>query len=145
MDGKAVLVIGWVMDLVLPEGDIAHGDIEEIFSIGGLKASDGDVRLGVQLLGDAPGDAVQLHAVWPGRGHTFVLEAVQFAVGDEAAPGRFHSGADGAELDRVLVSVGVEQDSVGHDGLPAFQILILGAKKREGYRNPSRLGTAHLK
>ena len=47
VDAEIVLVIGWVMDLVLPEGDIAHGDIEEIYSIGGLKDSDGDVRLRV--------------------------------------------------------------------------------------------------
>ena len=58
-------------------------------------------------------------------------ETVQLAVGDVEALGGFHAGADGAELDGVLVGVGVEHDSVGH-GDVFLSDLILGAEKAGG-------------
>ena len=63
MDGKTELVVSPVVDLVLSKGHVADGKVEEIPPVGGFKACHGNVRLGVKLLGNAPGDAVQLHTV----------------------------------------------------------------------------------
>ena len=52
-----------IVDLVLTERHIAHRQIIEITAVGGLKASHGNVSLRIQHLGNAPGNAVQLHAV----------------------------------------------------------------------------------
>ena len=63
VNGKAEFVISPVVDLILSKGDIADGKVEEIPPVGGFKACHGNVRLGIELLGNAPGDAVQLHTV----------------------------------------------------------------------------------
>ena len=52
-----------IVDLVLTERHIAHRQIVEITAVGGLKTGYGNVCLRVQLLGDAPGDAVQFHTI----------------------------------------------------------------------------------
>ena len=63
VNGKTELVVSPVVDLVLSKGHVADGKVEEIPPVGGFKACHGNVRLGVKLLGNAPGDAVQLHTV----------------------------------------------------------------------------------
>ena len=63
MNGKAELVVSPVVDLILSKGHVADGKVEEIPPVGGFKARHGNVRLGVKLLGNASGDAVQLHTV----------------------------------------------------------------------------------
>ena len=63
VNGKTELVISPVIYLILSERDVAHGKVIEVFSVRCLKARDGNVRLGIKLLGNTSGDAVQLHAV----------------------------------------------------------------------------------
>ena len=63
MDGKAQLVVGTVVDLILPERYIANGYIIEITSIRGFKACHGDVGAWIKLLCNTTGDRIQLHAV----------------------------------------------------------------------------------
>ena len=60
---KVQLVVGFVIDLILTERYIADGKVKEVTPVGGLKAAYCDVRLGIELLCDAPGNWVQLHAV----------------------------------------------------------------------------------
>ena len=60
---KIQLVVGFVVDLILTERYIADGKVKEVTPIGGLKAAYCDVRLGIELLCDAPGNRVQLHTV----------------------------------------------------------------------------------
>ena len=63
VDGESQLVVRLIVDLILTERHIAHRQIIEITAVGGLKASHGNVSLRIQHLGNAPGNAVQLHAV----------------------------------------------------------------------------------
>ena len=63
VNGKTELVISPVIYLILSERDVAHGKVIEVFSVRCFKARDGNVRLGIKLLGNTSGDAVQLHAV----------------------------------------------------------------------------------
>jgi len=65
VDGESQLVICLIVDLVLTKGHVAHRQIVEISAVGSLKTGNGNVGLRVQLFGDAPGDAVQFHAVQP--------------------------------------------------------------------------------
>ena len=51
------------MDLVLAKRHVADGKVEEAGAVRRLKARDGNVGFGVELLGYAPGDAVQLYSV----------------------------------------------------------------------------------
>ena len=51
VDGKAQLVVGFVVDLILAERHIADGKIVEVPPVGGLKPHHGDVRFGIKLLG----------------------------------------------------------------------------------------------
>ena len=63
VNGKTELVVSPVVDLVLSKGHVADGKVEEIPSVGSFKARHGNIRLGIELLGDSAGDAVQLHTV----------------------------------------------------------------------------------
>ena len=63
VDGEPQLVVRLIVDFVLTERHIAHRQIVEIMAVGGLKTSHGNVSLRIQHLGNAPGDAVQFHAV----------------------------------------------------------------------------------
>ena len=63
VDGKSQLVVRLIVDLVLTKGHVAHGKVVEITAVGGLKISNSNISLRIQLFGDAPGDAVQLYAV----------------------------------------------------------------------------------
>ena len=68
---KTELVISPVVDLVVAEWHVADGDVKEVPSVRGFKARDRDIRLGIELLGDASGDAVQLYAVQAAALHSF--------------------------------------------------------------------------
>ena len=69
VDGKAEPVVSPVIDLILSKGYVAHGEVEEVLSVGGFKARHGNIRLGIELLCDAPRDGIQLHAVEPAAFH----------------------------------------------------------------------------
>ena len=63
MNGKTELVKSPVIYLILPEGHVADDKIEEVLSVCGFKARNGDVGFGIELLCDASRQAVQFHAV----------------------------------------------------------------------------------
>ena len=63
MDGKTQLVESRVIHTILSKGDIADCQVIEIFLAGLLKAGDGDVCIGIQLLGDPTGETVQLNTI----------------------------------------------------------------------------------
>ena len=69
MDGKTELVKSPVADLILSKRHVAHGEVEEVLSVGGFKARHGNIRLGIELLCDASRDGIQLHAVEPAALH----------------------------------------------------------------------------
>ena len=72
MDLEIQPVIRLVTYLVVSEWHVAYGHIKEIIlKIGLLKAADTDIRLGVKLLCNAPGESVKLHAVQPAVLHRF--------------------------------------------------------------------------
>ena len=71
VDAEIQLVVGFVVDLILTERYIADGKVKEVTPVGGLKAAYCDVRLGIELLCDAPGNRVQLHAVQTAVSHFF--------------------------------------------------------------------------
>ena len=64
MNEEVVLIIALVRHLGLPEGDIADCSVKEaVGKICTLKALHRDAIFLIQLLGDPPGNTVQLHAV----------------------------------------------------------------------------------
>ena len=66
---KTELVISPVIYLILSERHIADSKVKEVASVCGFKASHGNVGLGVKLLCNASGDAVQLHTVQAAVSH----------------------------------------------------------------------------
>ena len=68
-DGESQLVVRLVVDLVVAEGYVAHRQIVEVTPVCGLKTGNSNVSLRIQHLGNAPGDAVQFHAVQPAVCH----------------------------------------------------------------------------
>ena len=79
VDGEAQLVIGLVVHLVVAEGYIPDTEVEEVPPVGGLETGHLDVRLRVQLLGDAPGDGVQLHTIEAAARHAVREQAKEIA------------------------------------------------------------------
>ena len=71
MNRKTQPVIGWVIDLILSEGNIAHGKVKEVSAVCFLKTADGDISFGVQLLGDPAGDGIQFYTVQAAALHLF--------------------------------------------------------------------------
>ena len=69
VDGKTELVKSPVADLILSKGYVAHGEVEEVLSVGGFKAGHGNIRLWIELLCDSAGNTVQFHAVEPAAFH----------------------------------------------------------------------------
>ena len=65
--------------MVLAKRHVADGEVEEAGAVRRLEARDGDVRFRVKLLGDSPGDAVQLHAVELAVCHVFRQQAEEVA------------------------------------------------------------------
>lgn len=58
VDRKTEFVISTVIHLVLTERHITDSEVKEISLVGGLKAGNGNICLGVKLLCDSPCDAV---------------------------------------------------------------------------------------
>ena len=64
MNRKAQPVIRLVIDLIAAKRHITHSHIKEVFGITDtLVALDSDAGTLIELLGDAPRQAVQLHTV----------------------------------------------------------------------------------
>ena len=61
MNVEIQLVVGFVIDLILTKRHIADGKVKEVPPVSGLKAAYCDVRLGIELLCDTPGNRVKLH------------------------------------------------------------------------------------
>ena len=80
MNGKAQLVISRVIHLILSERDIADGEVKEITRVIRLFVTAHiDSGFWIKLLRDAPGNAVQLHAVELGVAHAIRQEAEEIA------------------------------------------------------------------
>ena len=63
MNVEIQLVVGFVIDLILTKRHIADGKVKEVPPVSGLKAAYCDVRLGIELLCDTPGNRVKLHTI----------------------------------------------------------------------------------
>ena len=79
VNGKTELVVSPVVDLIVAKGHVADGEVEEVTPVRRFKARDGDVGLGIKLLRDAPGDAVQLHTVQAAGLHSFRQHSEEIA------------------------------------------------------------------
>ena len=79
MDGEAQPVVGLVIHFIVTKGDIPDTEVEEVPPVGGLETGHLDVRLRVQLLGDAPGDGVQLHTIEAAARHAVREQAEEIA------------------------------------------------------------------
>jgi len=79
VDGETELVISTVVYLVLTERHVADSEVIEVSSVGGLKACDSNVCLGVKLFCNSPCDAVQFHAVELAVLHRFGQTAKEVA------------------------------------------------------------------
>ena len=137
VNGKTELVVSPVVDLVLSKGHVADGKVEEIPSVDGFKACHGNVCLGIELLGDSAGDAVQLHTVQAASLH--LLREKPEKVPD--AHGRLQdvAGLEAHAADSLIDCldnrgagvVGVEGGGAGGGvflrGKHAFQLIVLGA------------------
>ena len=66
---KTELVVSPVIHLILSKRYVAHRKVKKVPAVRGFKARQGNVCLGIELLGDAAGDAVQLHAVQTAAPH----------------------------------------------------------------------------
>ena len=71
MNRKTQAIIGWVIDLILPEGNIAYGEVKEVTTVCFFKTADGDIGFGIKLLGDPAGDGIQFHTVQAAVLHLF--------------------------------------------------------------------------
>ena len=80
------LVVGFVVDLILTKRHIADGKVIKVPPVGGLEPRYGNVSLGVELLGNPPGNRVQLHAIQLASGHTLRQHTEEIA----HAAGRLH-------------------------------------------------------
>ena len=76
---EAQLVVCLVRNLIVAEGNVAHGQVEKVPVVGGFKARHGNMGLGVQVSCDAPGNAVQLHAVQAAACHGIREQAEKVA------------------------------------------------------------------
>ena len=127
VDGESQPVIRLVVDLVAAKGHVAHGHIEEVLGIiDALVTLNGNAGVLIELLGDASGEAVQLHAVQfrPGHGLRQTAEEVAHAAGrlQDVAGLEAHVGEgiiDGPDDHRGSI-VGIE------GGRPRGRILVLG-------------------
>ena len=63
MNREAQLVIGLICHLIVAKRHIAHRQVEEVTAICGFKTSHRNISFGIELLGNASGDGIQLHTV----------------------------------------------------------------------------------
>ena len=134
------LVVGFVVDLILTERYIADGKVKEVTPVGGLKAAYCDVRLGIELLCDVPGNRVQLHAVQTAVSHFLRQHTEEIAHTHRWLQNisglkshTAHRFIDGLN-DRRAGVMGVEGGASGGDiflrGQQLFQLGILGSPCR---------------
>ena len=68
MDAEVITVVSGVVHLDGIEGDVADDHIKELIRVTGmLEACNLDIRAGIKVLCDMPGDGFDFHAVQPGR------------------------------------------------------------------------------
>ena len=63
----------------MSEGDVADSQVIKVPAVCCFKARHGNVRVRVELLCNTAGDAVELHAVQPGRSHFLRQKAEEIA------------------------------------------------------------------
>ena len=64
MDVEFILIVSLIRNAIVAKGHIADGQVEEVIRIVCiLEAFDLDIRILIELPGDAAGDGVKLHAV----------------------------------------------------------------------------------
>ena len=121
VDVEAQLVVGFVVHLILSERYVADGKVVKIPPVGGLEARHGDVGLGVELPGNAPGNAVQFHAVQTAPGHALRQHPEEIA----HTAGRFQNvaGAEAHLFYRVV-------DGADHSGAGVVGVEGRGASSR---------------
>ena len=132
VDGESQPVIRLVVDLVAAKGHVAHGHVKEVlWVIDALVALNGNAGPLIELLGDASGEAVQLHAVQLAVGHGLrqTAEEIAHAAGrlQDVAGLEAHVGEgiiDGPDDNRGGV-MGIE------GGRPRRRILVLGQQGLE--------------
>ena len=135
VDVEAQLVVGWVINLVLPKGDIAHSKVKEIPAVCGFKACNGDIRLGIELFCNPSGDGIQFHTVQAAVAH-FLREhteevahthgRLQNVAGLEAhISNRLIDGPDNRGTGVVRVEGGSAGGFIFCRGQGVFQLLIL--------------------
>ena len=83
MNGKAQLIVRFIIDLIIAKGDIANRQIIKITTVSGFKSGNSDLCIGIQLFCNTPGNAVQLHTVKTALLHTLrqKTEEVSYAHG----------------------------------------------------------------
>ena len=100
MDTEMVFVVGSVRNRIISERHVAHGEVIKIPAVGGFKSGHSDIGFRVKLLGNASGDAVQLHAVQLGRSHSLRQKSEEIS----HTAGRFQDVASGeAHITHSLV------------------------------------------
>ena len=70
MNGKAQLIVWFIIDLIITKWDIANRQIIKITTVSGFKSGNSDLCIGIQLFCNTPGNAVQLHTVKTALLHT---------------------------------------------------------------------------
>ena len=63
VDAEAQRIVAFIVHQIVPEGHVANGKIIKISAVCGFKARHGNVRIGIELFCNPPGDAVQLHTI----------------------------------------------------------------------------------
>ena len=127
VDKKIVLVVLLVQNLERPKGHVANGHIKEaVRQIGLFKSLYRNAVLLVQLLGNAPGNAVQLHAVHFGIFH--ILRQQTHEVAHAAAGFQNIAGLE-AQIGQPLVH-GPDHHRRGVErrqgGFPGGGVFVLG-------------------
>ena len=130
VDVEAQLIVLSVTNRILPEGHIAHSKIKEIpGETGFLIAPHSDVGLGIELLGDAACDAVQLHAIELGCRHALRQQAEEVS---HTAGGLQYISAFEAHFINGLI-YGFDNDRAGIVGIecrcPRRHIFLRGERR----------------
>ena len=134
---KPLPVILLVHHGIIAKRHVADSKVKEaVLEVGFFITAHRDTGLGIELLGDAPGDAVQLHAVQPGRGHVLRQQAEKVAhaagrlqnvpLGKAHIPDGLIDGLDNQGAGVVGIEGGCPRRFVLAVRQQAFQLLILG-------------------
>ena len=137
VDVETQLIVGRVIDLVLTEGDISHGEVKKVPAVCGFKACHGDVCFGIELFGNPPGDGIQFHTIQAAVAHFFREHTekvththgrLQNVAGLEAhISNRFIDCPDDCGAGVMRIQGGSTGGFIFCRGKGAFQFLILGS------------------